>query len=316
MDTTVPLPVIPYVDLTERAASQEGLSRQQLGYLGCVFFSITDAEVDRVLGFLQGHVSLQAYVDVSKVTSAETIISLLDAGAQTVFVAASQFEALKAYGNRVAIALQDESGPVHPVSGGTLILGTADLSASKSILKARAEAKTSPVFLFADSDEDLQQYVDLAREYQAAIIIPSNRLSVETPVPKNQLSVSAIIASFWTSDRPDHLVPTVVTDVRGIALGLVYSSQESLSESLKTGTGVYQSRKRGLWYKGATSGDTQQLVRVSLDCDQDCLRYMVKQQGRGMSIVQKLCVIQTDSIRVLPPPPEYVLRRIQRHIKT
>ena len=77
-----------------------------------------------------------------------------------------------------------------------------------------------------------------------------------------------LVGASWISDRADQLIPTVVTDERGIALGLVYSSQESLAESLKTGTGVYQSRKRGLWYKGATSGDTQELVRVSLDCDQ------------------------------------------------
>jgi phosphoribosyl-AMP cyclohydrolase len=45
--------------------------------------------------------------------------------------------------------------------------------------------------------------------------------------------------------------------------------------------GVYQSRKRGLWYKGATSGDTQELVKFCFDCDQDCLKFVVKQKGRG-----------------------------------
>jgi phosphoribosyl-ATP pyrophosphohydrolase/phosphoribosyl-AMP cyclohydrolase/histidinol dehydrogenase len=99
---------------------------------------------------------------------------------------------------------------------------------------------------------------------------------------QGKLSVAEIIAASWISDRADKLIPTVVTDEREISLGLVYSSQESLAESFKTGTGVYQSRKRGLWYKGATSGDTQELIKVSLDCDQDCLKFVVKQKGRGM----------------------------------
>jgi phosphoribosyl-ATP pyrophosphohydrolase/phosphoribosyl-AMP cyclohydrolase/histidinol dehydrogenase len=73
----------------------------------------------------------------------------------------------------------------------------------------------------------------------------------------------------------------LVTDERGIALGLVYSSEKSVSESLRTGSGVYQSRKRGLWYKGESSGDVQELVRVGLDCDSDCLQFVVRQKGRG-----------------------------------
>jgi phosphoribosyl-ATP pyrophosphohydrolase / phosphoribosyl-AMP cyclohydrolase / histidinol dehydrogenase len=95
------------------------------------------------------------------------------------------------------------------------------------------------------------------------------------------VSVPLLISTSWVSDRADKLVPTVVTDESGVALGLVYSSQKSVAETLKTGTGVYQSRKRGLWYKGATSGDTQEIVRISLDCDQDCLKFVVRQNGRG-----------------------------------
>ena len=48
---------------------------------------------------------------------------------------------------------------------------------------------------------------------------------------------------------------------------------------------MYQSRKRGLWYKGASSGDTQELVRVGLDCDNDCLVFVVRQKGRGQSTI-------------------------------
>ena len=82
------------------------------------------------------------------------------------------------------------------------------------------------------------------------------------------------------TDRPDGLFATVVCDECGVALGLVYSSVESIRESIKTGRGVYYSRSRkGLWRKGETSGAIQELVSISYDCDGDALRYVVRQLG-------------------------------------
>jgi len=84
------------------------------------------------------------------------------------------------------------------------------------------------------------------------------------------------------SDRPDGLWPTVVVDERGSALGLVYSSPESVAQAIETGTGVYYSRSRGgLWVKGATSGNTQELLSIEADCDRDALRFTVRQRGGG-----------------------------------
>lgn len=82
----------------------------------------------------------------------------------------------------------------------------------------------------------------------------------------------------WTSDG---LIPTVVCDEAGVALGLHWSNLESLREAIESGNGVYHSRKRGLWRKGETSGDRQDLLRVDADCDRDALRFTVRQHGRG-----------------------------------
>ena len=46
--------------------------------------------------------------------------------------------------------------------------------------------------------------------------------------------------------------------------------------------GIYHSRKRGLWIKGESSGNTQVLKGVRLDCDGDALMFMVEQMGDGM----------------------------------
>lgn len=96
-----------------------------------------------------------------------------------------------------------------------------------------------------------------------------------------RFTVAEAVAACLTSDRPDGLWPTIVCDEGGRALGLTYSNQESLSRATELRQGVYWSRKRGLWHKGASSGATQTLLRVSVDCDRDCLRFLVRQQGDG-----------------------------------
>ena len=281
METTLPLPFLPSVDLGKGPSeSDQGLTRNQLSYLGCVHFAATTSTVDTLLQFLQRHVSIEAYVDVTGVGSTEGIVSILDAGARKVFAKSAQLEELKVYGDRVVpvLSAQDEAPSTTTYSNGVLF-DAGDFSVSKPVLQRLILSKASPIFL-TSTKSDLEPFIKIAHEFSAIPIIPATKLTIGKG-SKEQISVPELVGASWNSDRTDKLIPTVVTDERGIALGLVYSSQESLAESLKSGTGVYQSRKRGLWYKGATSGDTQQLVRVSLDCDQDCLKFTVRQQGRG-----------------------------------
>lgn len=90
------------------------------------------------------------------------------------------------------------------------------------------------------------------------------------------VGVHECVAACLSSDRADGLWPTVVCDERGIALGLAWSNEESLKVALAEQRGVYWSRKRGLWRKGETSGQVQELVGVEMDCDRDCLRFRVR----------------------------------------
>jgi len=76
--------------------------------------------------------------------------------------------------------------------------------------------------------------------------------------------------------------PTVVCDELGQTLGLVWSTRESLIRAVGERRGIYWSRSRqAIWVKGETSGNTQELLRVELDCDRDALRFTVRQQGSG-----------------------------------
>lgn len=83
-------------------------------------------------------------------------------------------------------------------------------------------------------------------------------------------------------DGTSGLWPTVVVDEGGRSLGLVWSTRASVAAAVDARRGIYWSRSRNeLWEKGATSGATQQLIRVDLDCDADALRFTVRQHGAG-----------------------------------
>ncbi|MHC5064930.1 MAG: HisA/HisF-related TIM barrel protein, partial [Planctomycetota bacterium] len=120
-----------------------------------------------------------------------------------------------------------------------------------------------------------------AAEEIAALDQAGMDAQVGMAIYRGDLSLAAAIAAPLTSDRPDGLWPTVVCDEIGRALGLCYSNHASLEEACKLRRGVYHSRKRGLWIKGESSGASQDLLRVDLDCDRDCLRFIVRQRPPG-----------------------------------
>ena len=84
----------------------------------------------------------------------------------------------------------------------------------------------------------------------------------------------------------DHgLIPAIVTDAKdGSVVMLAYMNAQALTLTLETGEAHYWSRSRNeLWRKGATSGDTQKIVDIRLDCDQDTILLKVAMAGRGVA---------------------------------
>jgi phosphoribosyl-ATP pyrophosphohydrolase/phosphoribosyl-AMP cyclohydrolase/histidinol dehydrogenase len=125
-------------------------------------------------------------------------------------------------------------------------------------------------------------------------------------IPFSELDTSITIADAFLapviSDRSDGLFPTIISSYTqgGRTLGLVYSSRESVAQSILTGKGVYQSRKHGLWEKGKTSGATQEVVRIRTDCDADALEFSVIQHGSGFChLPQPSCFGSIDGLAAL-----------------
>ncbi len=79
----------------------------------------------------------------------------------------------------------------------------------------------------------------------------------------------------------DGLVPVIIVDDRTSAvLTLAYADREALERTLATrSTWLFSRSRRELWNKGATSGNTQQVVAVEVDCDADALLYRVIPDG-------------------------------------
>jgi phosphoribosyl-AMP cyclohydrolase len=79
------------------------------------------------------------------------------------------------------------------------------------------------------------------------------------------------------------LVPAVVQQHdTGEVLMVAWMDRTSLQRTVEGGETVFWSRSRQeLWHKGATSGDTQRVVEVRVDCDGDTLLVLVDQHGRG-----------------------------------
>ncbi|KAL5636796.1 hypothetical protein ACGC1H_000685 [Rhizoctonia solani] len=124
--------------------------------------------------------------------------------------------------------------------------------------------------------------IQALKQLGATLVVPSSQLTLSS-TSSSQLNIGDAFVAPLTSDRPDGLFPTIVTafNLGGRSLGLVYSSKESITESICTGKGVYQSRKHGLWRKGETSGAVQEVVSLSADCDSDSLQFSVIQHGTG-----------------------------------
>jgi len=82
----------------------------------------------------------------------------------------------------------------------------------------------------------------------------------------------------WTDEG---LVPAIAQDATsGRVLMMAWMNRESLTLTVKEGYAIYWSRSRQqLWRKGETSGNTQLIREIQLDCDADVLILKVEQQG-------------------------------------
>ena len=93
------------------------------------------------------------------------------------------------------------------------------------------------------------------------------------------LPLSEVLAQLAFNEHG--LIPVITQDAKSRqVLMFAWMNREALDQTLATGRMTYWSRSREkLWVKGESSGHTQTLVSMSIDCDGDVLLCQVRQQG-------------------------------------
>ena len=91
------------------------------------------------------------------------------------------------------------------------------------------------------------------------------------------------------------IVPAIVQDAdTGEVLMLAYMNAESLAKTIETGETWFWSRsRRALWHKGETSGNTQRVVSVSIDCDGDTILVRVTPNGPACHTGERTCFFRS-----------------------
>jgi phosphoribosyl-ATP pyrophosphohydrolase/phosphoribosyl-AMP cyclohydrolase len=116
------------------------------------------------------------------------------------------------------------------------------------------------------------------------------------------------------------LIPVVVQDYRtGEIRMFAWANQEALEKTLQTGYAHYYSRsRRSIWKKGETSGELQKVMEVRVDCDEDTLLYIVKQEkDKACHTGERNCFFRSiNGEKVKKVLPFEILQRLQDVIRS
>ncbi len=91
--------------------------------------------------------------------------------------------------------------------------------------------------------------------------------------------------------KGNELIAVVAQDVKSKKVLMVaYANREAVEKTVETGYAHYWSRSRKkLWMKGETSGNTQKIKDILVDCDRDSLVYIVEQKGPACHTGEETC---------------------------
>ncbi|MFZ5757273.1 MAG: phosphoribosyl-AMP cyclohydrolase [Pseudomonadota bacterium] len=128
---------------------------------------------------------------------------------------------------------------------------------------------------------------------------------LETRPAGSSVALDEVLAALRYND--DGLVPAIAQQHdTGEVLMMAWMNRAALEETLRTGQVCYWSRsRRALWRKGETSGQTQRLVSLAIDCDGDTLLLKVDQHGPACHTGRRHCFynrVDGDHVTVTSDP--------------
>lgn len=254
MAMTAPQAVFPLVTLPSGPLSDDDLAAiRRLALAGDI--AVTGGSP---AARLEALAAFRCRLHIAADHSVEECIQLLNKGALKLVLPQSVAPAVLAELPRERVAVAVQAGDVAAAAaaakhaGEIVVVGAAAVDvAGLSALQAALPAGTVVTHSGGVST--------------AADLVALDKLCIAAELPRDVLEGSLPLANAltaaMTSDRPDGLWTTVVTNEVGQALGVCYSNKESVAAAVERQQGVYWSRKRGLWVKGLTSGATQVCFR-------------------------------------------------------
>ncbi len=118
-----------------------------------------------------------------------------------------------------------------------------------------------------------------------------------------ETEVSQLLIQNLNFDQNGLITAVVQDDANDEVLMVAQMNAESLAKTLQTGETWFWSRTRQeLWHKGATSGNTQQVVDIRLDCDGDALLVRVNPKGPACHTGERTCFFQGAQEPESPTP--------------
>ena len=102
-------------------------------------------------------------------------------------------------------------------------------------------------------------------------------------------------ANMLNLNYTDGLIPVVVQDIMTLdVLMVAYANEEAVRLTRDTGFAHYFSRSRKkIWKKGEESGHFQKIRQILVDCDEDCILYLVEQTGAACHTGYQTCFYRT-----------------------
>ena len=100
------------------------------------------------------------------------------------------------------------------------------------------------------------------------------------------------------------LIPVVTQSyTTGKVLMQAYATKEALEQTVVSGFATYFSRsKNKIWFKGETSGNTQKIIDVLVDCDEDSLIYLVEEAGPACHTNNETCFYRNIAFKEAETP--------------
>lgn len=213
-------------------------------------------------------------VEAPPTATVDDVVALLNVGVKQVFVTKAQFaDCVDAGLPSARFAVEADSIDAQTFESQAALVVTLELS--PETFKEYYDSCNRTVFYKGDV---LPSSAAKLAQAGYTLVIPTSNLT--TSGEANKIEIAEVFIATLTTDRSDGLYTTLITTPAPAhtALGVVYSSKDSIRASIADGEGVYQSRKRPneLWYKGKTSGATQKLVKLEKDCDSDLVKFVVE----------------------------------------